>query len=88
MVLDLCTLTICVSFRPVVDIRVHAWPNKMFLDELCGTNTWLREIVKRSKEFTPKGGWHNRSWVASGNVTDERHMIKRFSNKFVWIAVI
>ena len=53
--LDLRTLTRCASFRPVPDISVHAWSNKTFRDEfLCGTNTWMREIVKRSKEFTSK----------------------------------
>ena len=50
--LDLRTLTKWASFRLVPDISVHAWPHKTFLDEfLCGTNTWMREIGKRSKEL-------------------------------------
>ncbi|GFR12955.1 hypothetical protein TNCT_371231 [Trichonephila clavata] len=79
MPLDFGSLAWNAASCPFSNVLQHGRPDEAVLDEeLCGTNTWMGEIMERAKYFKAKFHWHIRPYFFSTDITEDFKSISHF----------
>ena len=72
MALDLVALTLLACADPMLDVGIHAWPNKTLRERLLsGPNSGMGEGVNRVENALPEGGRNKRTWRIGREVAEQ-----------------
>ncbi|GFQ72964.1 hypothetical protein TNCT_687241 [Trichonephila clavata] len=79
MPMDFVSLACDAASCPFIDVLQHGRPDEVVLDEaLCGTNTWMGEIMERAKFIKVKFLRYIRPYLFSTDITEDFKSISHF----------